>query len=468
MKVQREYVLATKNTAQRQLNSLLENLNKQSSVIQIREPLHGSVDFSNLRELGFGNILTIELAEGEITDIFNLPPNLTHLICPKNLLFSLDDLPGSLQYLDIQRNYLTTIDLLELNDLEYLNISHNQFEKLQHLPVRLKELYCEDNKLTFLDLHGLHGLKTLHISDNNITIIENLPEKLVSFQMDNNPSIEFRNTLIIPKPEGKEDASEYEVNELNVNYMNSLSQYYKLKNAYEEKISKMKQSAYEKGETKKQKKHAVLGVKPQCITCKRPVGTIFSRKNNRLSAICGDAKNPCRLNIQLFTGDYTPISSMLYESREGVEDLKDTIIRQKLDTLFNYIGDAESIEYYKKELEAFHDFNTVFKSLSDTNNELYHSSHKNELTIKKRGEIFVIIERIRVLITEYKKGNNKEILKTAVQMQVEELLPEVRNLRMLENEILEMDNGELIKFPVILSKTESLTGEPPRVIKFLK
>ena len=278
MKVQREYVLATINTAQRQLNSILENLNKQTSVIQIREPLHGSIDFSNLRELGFGNILTIELAEGEITDILNLPPNLTRLVCPKNLLFSLDDLPSSLEHLEIPRNYLTKLDLLELNDLEYLNVSHNQLEKLENLPPRVKEIYCEDNHLTFLDLHGIHDLKILHISDNKITVIENMPEKIVSFQMENNPSIEFRNTPNIPMPEGKDEERDYEVNEQKINYITSLDQYYRLKNKYEAKISKDKQNVYKKGETKKEKKHAVLSVKPQCITCQRPVGTIFSRQ----------------------------------------------------------------------------------------------------------------------------------------------------------------------------------------------
>lgn len=468
MRTQREYVLAVNNTAQEELNGILENLNKQTNTIQIREPLHGTVDFSNLRELGFGNISTIEFMEGEITDILNLPSNLTRLVCPKNLLFSLEDLPGSLQHLEIPRNYLSSMDLLELNDLAYLNISHNQIDRLENLPLTLKELFCEDNQLTFLDLHGLRDLKTLHISDNKITLIENMPEKVVSFQIDNNPSIEFRNTPLLPNPDEKKDDDDYQVNEKNMNYLTTLDQYYKLKTKYEERVKKMKQVAYEKAETKKQKKHAILSVKPQCIKCQRSVGTIFSRRNNRVSAICGDVVNPCKLNIQIFTGDYTPITSLLYETREGLEELKDGIIRQKLDTLFNYVGENESIELYKKELDAFNDYNTVFRSMNDKNNDLYHNLHKNELIIKKKGDIFILIERIRLLLSEYKKNDNKEILRTAVQMQVEELLPEIRNLRMLENEVLEMEDGKLMKFPVILSKNESLTGEPPRVVKFIK
>jgi hypothetical protein len=190
-----------------------------------------------------------------------------------------------------------------------------------------------------------------------------MPEKVVSFQMDNNPSIEFRNTPTVPKPDGKYDETDYEMNEKSMDYKTALDHYYRMKIKYEEKVSKMKQTAYEKAETKKQKKHALLSIKPQCVVCKRPVGTIFSRRNNRLSAICGDTKNPCKLNIQIFTGDYSPLSSLLYETREGLEELKDTIIRQKLDTLFNYISENESIEYYKKELEAFHDYNIVLLPL---------------------------------------------------------------------------------------------------------
>ena len=466
MRTQREYVMAAKNTAQEKLVSILESLNKQTNTIQIREPLHGDVDFSNLREFGFGNIQTIEFSEGEITNITGLPENLKKLICPKNLLFKLDGLPKKLTHLNLERNHISSLDLLDLNELEVLNISFNQFAKIDDLSPSLLELYCQNNLLTFLDLHGLAQLKTLNVSDNKITVIENLPESVVTLLVDNNPSIEFRNTEVVPKPSDSDIT--YEDNEQKLNYQSALHEYFKLKQKYEDKTYSMKRAAYDKGKTKKEKREAVLKVKPQCVKCGRGVGTIFAKKNNRFTAICGDTKNPCKLDIQIFTGEYNPIQYLLVEMKEEVEDFKEAIIRQKLDTLFNYMDESESIERFKKEIEGFNDVNVLYKELNDKNNELYHNRDKKDLIDKKESDIFVLIEQIRVLIAEYKKTGEHEILKTAVQKQVEELLPEVRNLRMLQYEVLEMVDDTLIKQPVTLAKSENTFSEPPRVVKFTK
>jgi hypothetical protein len=154
--------------------------------------------------------------------------------------------------------------------------------------------------------------------------------------------------------------------------------------------------------------------------------------------------------------------------KDEIENFKDAIIRQKLDTLFNYIDESESIARFKKEIEGFNKINILYKELNDKNNELFHNRDKKDKIDKKESDIFVLIEKIRVLLMEYKKEDNKEILKTAVQMQIEELLPEVRNLRMLQYEILEMEEGYLIKHPIVLSKTETTFNEPPRVVKFIK
>ena len=472
MRTQREYVMAVKNTAQEKLVSILESLNKQTNTIQIKEPLHGDVDFSDLRELGFGNIQTIELSEGEITNITGLPEKLKKLICPKNLLFNLDDLPKTLTHLNVEKNHISSLDLLELNELEVLNISFNQFANIDDLPISLLELYLQNNLLTFLDLHGLSQLKTLNVSDNKITVIENLPESVVTLLVDNNPSIEFRNSEIVPKPADSETS--YEDNEQKLNYQSALHEYFKLKQKYENKTYEMKRNAYDDDDKKKEKKtrkekrEAVLKVKPKCVKCGRGVGTIFAKKNNRFTAICGDTKNPCKLDIQIFTGEYTPIQYLLVEMKEEVEDFKEAIIRQKLDTLFNYIDESESVERFKKAIEGFNDVNMLYKELNDKNNELYHNRDKKELIDKKKSDIFVLIEKIRVLLAEYKMKNEPEILKTAVQMQVEELLPEIRNLRILQYEVLEMVDETLIKYPVTLAKAENTFSEPPRVVKFIK
>jgi hypothetical protein len=80
-------------------------------------------------------------------------------------------------------------------------------------------------------------------------------------------------------------------------------------------------------------------------------------------------------------------------------------------------------------------------------------------------------------LEEYEKTDNREVLKTAVQLQIDDLLPETRNLRLLQSEHMEINDTKtkkgkteyaLFKNDVALSKDDFTFGEPPRVIKFHK
>ena len=77
---------------------------------------------------------------------------------------------------------------------------------------------------------------------------------------------------------------------------------------------------------------------------------------------------------------------------------------------------------------------------------------------------------MKSLLDEYKKTENKEFLIQAINIQINEIYPEIRNRRMLQNELVELDVKEkeikLFKYPIVFSKLYSNLGENPRVIKF--
>jgi hypothetical protein len=242
-------------------------------------------------------------------------------------------------------------------------------------------------------------------------------------------------------------------------------------------IHDMKKKIFEKADTKRQAKRAVLSIKPPCIKCKRPVGSNFSKKNGRYTAICGDTVKPCGLDIQIFVRDSNQqLDYMLEIFREDSEESKDNIIRQKLNTLFNYTSEERSIQLFKKELEKYNSNSNIYKSFIDKNNELFHSIDKKHLIEKKNDEIFHLIERVNALLKEYENTQNKELLKQAVYIQIKEIQPEIRNLRNLKYEIMELNENtenyqrkySLYQYPVELSKLNTNIGEPQRVIKFNK
>jgi hypothetical protein len=468
---QRERILKENNTAQAYLKDFLEKFNKSSRDISILEPLHGDLDFGILKEYGITNITKIVLTKGEITSINGLPESLLEFECPDNLLTVLDGLPSNISRIEIPHNYLENIDLSSMENLETLIINDNKLTTIENIPPNIKELNCSNNNLSSLNLSGVVKPEKLVVSNNPITVIENLPEGIVDFQMENTPSIEFRNSSAAAIVENNEP------NEKQKNVQDALNEYFKLKSTYETTIYNMKKKVFEKADTKRQAKREVLTIKPPCIKCKRPVGSVFSRKNGRYNAICGDSVKPCGLDIQIFVGESNmQLNYILDIFREDNEELKEKIIRQKLDTLFNYTTEQESIKLFKKELEEFNSNSGIYKKLLDINNDLFHSVDKKRLIEKKNDEIFNLNERVTALLKEYENTQNKELLKEAVYIQIKEIQPEIRNLRNLKYEIMELNEQiennkrkySLYQYPVELTKLDSNIGEPHRVIKFNK
>lgn len=468
---QRDNILKENNTAQAYLKDFLEKFNKASRDISILAPLHGELDFSVLKDYGITNITKIVLTKGDITSIIGLPESLLEFECPDNLLTVLDGLPSNITRIEIPHNYLDDFDLSSLTNLETLIINDNKLTTIENIPPNIKELNCSNNNLSFLNLSGVVRLEKLIVSNNPITVIENLPEGIVDFQMENTPSIEFRNSSIAAILENNEPKEKQK------NIKDALNDYFKLKSAYETTVHDMKKKIFEKADTKRQAKRDVLTIKPPCIKCKRPVGTVFSRQNGRYNAICGDSAKPCGLDIQIFIGDSNMNFNYILEIfREDNEELKENIIRQKLDTLFNYTTEQESIKIFKKELEKFNSNSNIYKKLIDKNNELFHSIDKKHLIEKKNDEIFHLIERVNALLKEYENTQNRELLKQAVYIQIKEIQPEIRNLRNLKHEIMELNSYtenyqhkySVYQYPIEFSKLDSEFGEHPRVIKFNK
>lgn len=476
----REYIINENNTAQEQLRDLLENTPKNLRDLSILQELHGDLDFSILKDFGMTNITSISFVKGEITSVINLPQGLLQFECIDNYLVDLEDLPRSLKKLSIVHNYLKKLDLSKLDALEEINISHNQFTVLNKLPETIREIRCDNNQITRLDFEGVENLKILHANNNKIILVENLPDGIVDMKMENNPSsIQFRNSAeqgisLFTNPANETEEKEDGVRK---NYLDALNRYFKLKTDYETKLLKTKRNVYKKTEgSKTSKRNAVLAVKPTCIKCKSSGGTIFSKENNRYKAHCGNAKSPCSLHIEIFTGAIHPIYYLLEIYRESTADVKEMIIQQKLDTLFNYANETKSTALFKKELEAYNETSLMYNKLLEKHDECYFNDKKKEEVKKKQHIIFYAKEKIQTLLSEYDETQNKSLLEKAVRIQIEELLPATVELRLLRNEVNEIIESKntsfspiiyrLFQYPCNIEQLDHVTGEPPRVIKF--
>lgn len=467
---QREQVIRENNTAQVRLLDILENYSRQATTLHIQQPLYGDIDLLPLREQGFGLINSIHFTKGNITSIQNIPKGIISLICTENLLNTIENLPSSLTHINLSGNVLTSINVSNIKNLQTLILSNNKLTSIENLPSSLVEFICDFNSLQQLDLQYLVNLKKLNISNNKITLIENLPDK-IEFIMENNPGITFRNS-----DTSQIGGDPIDNNENNTNYTDAINEYFRMKNEYHAKIHNKKKTIYDREPNKKIAKQLIRQYNPQCVKCNRPVGTIFSKdQGNTYKAICGDTRNPCNLNIEIFTGTVLNFQTNFDYVKEDFDNIRDIVIRQKLDTLFDYVSEEEATKLFKTQTELYLDDEQLYKEFLEKYNEMYNNPITKQQIQDKLESKFSLIEKNKELIDEYKKSNNREFLKAAIDLQRTDIKSTVDNIRFLKHEIMEIISidtkktfpiNTLFQKPVSLSKLDYSSGEQQRVISF--
>ena len=469
----KEDILINRNTAQSSLETILENTNKNITELLIKENLEGDIDFSILKTMNFGLVNSIILKNGSATSIKNIPETVKYINIESNLIDTLEDLPKDLETLHIQNNYLKEIDISYLTKLEKLYLDSNRLEKLEKIPPNLTELSVCYNKLNEINLEGVDKLQILNVSENPISIIENLPEKIVEFTHENTPSIEFRYVSHLDNVlEGTTEDEIKNEKEMQKNYKESLLAYFELKSKYEKKLFELKKKAHAKENTKKRKRMAAKSVIAPCVKCKKKVGTLFYKKENIYYAKCGDPNSPCNLDIRLHDGITDLIEENLKDIHTEINETKENIIKHKLDTLFNYIDEKDAAELYKTYLEDFNLDNNVLTMYLGKRSQVFHSEVKEKAINEKNEKLYSYVQDIQRLLKDYKESNNEEILKQAISIHINDIIPEMRNLRNIQYEVMEMEidpikkTNKLVQFPILFSKLED-SFETQRVEKFI-
>lgn len=467
-------IIKENNTAQEEFAAILENLRPSMMELNIQTPLYGNLDLGVLGK--FGNLRSIRFMPGKITEIRNIPTGIVKLECPGNMLTELDgaQLPGSLLILDITDNHLRTLDLKGASHLEELRCNNNRIEVFKNLPASLVHLYCDQNQLVRLDLQGLDRLRTLHCSQNRLLKIENLRHDIHDFKAEGSPfamevdmaSDSEDDSDLESSIKGDKDTVDSGATERRINYIDSLDVYFRAKKEYEERLLKKRRTAYQKAPTRKMGRRAAMAIKPTCIYCNRPVGTRFYTNSKGYFAVCGDKVAPCGLNVKLVRGMFNMKEQMLYLFKEDVDKGKENVIRHKLDTLFNYYSDEAAVKKFKELMENYTITSGVYEDYLKYYEDLYFSQERKEAVHKKANKIAEILEEIRVMIRNYAENENPAALKTAIELYIHDLQPEIENLRRLKYDIVEMEENQLIEMPASLHRLEHGYLDEPKVVHF--
>jgi hypothetical protein len=231
-------------------------------------------------------------------------------------------------------------------------------------------------------------------------------------------------------------------------WQDGINDYYKLKRDYESSIDK-EVKKLDKGMSIKEKRKEFQKLKPKCIDCNRPVGTIFSNKYDKekdgrfLSAVCGDIVDPCNLNINIFTGYTETYPEIIRSLEDDIKKIKNQIIIDKNKLLFGFITTDQA-------LEKFNDYTSLIEEKTERLTsvlELYlneiDNSEINETIRTLQSEIYLTIGYIKDAITSYDRTNNTQFVQDSVNIYVNQLTPKITQIMNLKYgyKNVELENG---------------------------
>ena len=245
---------------------------------------------------------------------------------------------------------------------------------------------------------------------------------------------------------------------VNTEQLDKINKFFQLKGKYDEIIRRKKQKIINQDKlSKREKKRLWDSQKIKCINCKKPVGTFFSVKNRRLLAICGASKNmgdqniqPCKLNIDIQLANITTMQETINSYAKYKEEDKESIIKTKLDLLFNFTNEEEAITEFEKKRDEFDADVATYNNYLELFMDIHDSKEKNEslkiLLLKKES----LIKEIKTILKpdESDSDNVKPSrIVEALDIQISDLndvLSQIKDLKYEYYKIVEDDENPLI------------------------
>jgi len=255
--------------------------------------------------------------------------------------------------------------------------------------------------------------------------------------------------------------------------MDAFNEYYKLKSKYENDYDKDKQKIIKaKSMSWKEKREAFKNLKPKCINCKRPVGTIFSIKKSQdpkndfreLKALCGSLTEPCNMNITINAGVTHNINDSIKELEDDIQNYKNEIIEYKNKLIFGYVQPETVIENSDKIKEAINDISFLLNMNYEHLFDITDNKIKNDKILKLEEQIYILISEIRKSIKNFDTTGNIQFIRDSIDIHVNQLDANLKELSKLKYNLnlVEFDDYEGV-YRLIQKKNSIAVLEDPQV-----
>ena len=236
----------------------------------------------------------------------------------------------------------------------------------------------------------------------------------------------------------------------------AINEFYKMKDKYETAYKEKYINPLIKAKNTSQKEKRIAFSKlpkPECINCKRNVGTVFSIKHNssdflrKYTAKCGDANEPCPLNINLHKGTHFTFETEINQNADYIDKYKKNIIKEKYDMMFGYVAEETAIGNFEQLSIELKEMTNLTGGIIEKNILVNDNPEKAEL-LKRSIDIFgkEYILQFKRMMKEYDESGNEQLANEAVNFYKNEMLPRLKEIQELKYEInvVEYDPEDLM------------------------
>jgi hypothetical protein len=262
----------------------------------------------------------------------------------------------------------------------------------------------------------------------------------------------------------------------------AINNFYKEKSKYESLLDKDKKTIIKnKGLSWKEKRVEYNKLKPKCVNCKRPVGSIFSVTHDNsnmqeiriLRATCGDRVNPCNFNININPGSYSNIATVLKKEELDLKKYKMKIIDEKNKLLFGYVSTEDAISKFDEIKNEIKSSSELLGHYYEEYNLVFDNEEKKMSLKQLLSSSYLFINEIKDAIKNFEKTKNTQYCQDAVTMYVQQLKPVLNQILGLKysGSFVDYDTKtgiySLIQQKYTIKNTESMEIEP-QVITYEK
>lgn len=229
-----------------------------------------------------------------------------------------------------------------------------------------------------------------------------------------------------------------------------LNEYFKLKFKYEEEIMKNKKKIINNILlSNKEKRSEYLKLKPKCINCKKPGGTIFETvyfphdetddSTREYRARCGVLSDPCNLDIKIKLYKVELLADILSNFQNDIKNYKNNIIDEKNKLLFGFIDTEKALEQFDRLKEDVNLTSSLYEEYLMEYNNIFENPEKKIELDESITNSYIYIQQIKECIVKMNDTGNVQFARDAVTIYVTLLSPlliKIRNLKYSENMVV--------------------------------